>query len=102
MGLLTVERPILLSADSSRPSNLSRLYCVQTDGSDCGMGGVLSQVDGDGDERSVKLLLCEEEYSMYDRKGTSVHQAGSGGVLCGQATYVYTTQTDHQSLQWLD
>ena len=111
MGLLTVERHsvvgrfftaqqlwsgILLSVDSSRPSNLSRPYCMQTDASDCGMGGVLSQVDGDGDERSVKLLLCEEEYS---RKGMSVHQAGSGGVLCGQAIYVPSKRT---ILQWLN
>ena len=88
-----------MSADSSRPSNLSRPYCVQTDGSDCGMGGVLSQVDGDGDEHSVKLLLCEEEYSMYDRKGMSIPQAGSGGVLCGQAIYVPSKRT---ILQWLN
>ena len=51
----------------------SKAFILQTDTSNRGVGAVLSQIDGDGDEHPVayfsrKLLEREEEYSTIEKE----------------------------------
>ena len=91
--------PVLRNPDFTQP------FVLQTDASDRGVGAVLSQKDGDGEEHPVgyfskKLLPREERYSTVEKECLAIK-------LAIQAFRVYllgrkfTIQTDHRSLEWL-
>ena len=79
---------------------------LQTDASDVGIGGVLSQLDDQGTDNPVayfsrKLLLREQKYSTIEKECLAIK-------LATQAFRVYllgkpfVIQTDHQELEWRD
>ena len=92
--------PVLKTPDFSKP------FVVQTDASERGVGGVLSQF-GEGDcERPIayfsrKLLTREEKYSTIEKECLAVKLA-----VHAFRVYVlgrpFTIQTDHRALEWMD
>lgn len=93
-----VSPPVLATPDFSQP------FIIQTDASDCGIGGVLVQGTGD-DERVVayysqKLSATQQKYQTTEREclavivGIEKFRAYIEGVH-------FTVITDHASLQWL-
>ena len=81
-------------------------FTVQTHASDCGVGAVLSQLDGNGQDHTVayfskKLLPREEHYATVEKECLA-------NKLAVQAFRVYLLGcpfiigTDHRSLERLD
>jgi len=81
-------------------------FTLQTDASDRGVGGVLSQHGEDGAEHPVayfsrKLLPREEKYSTVEKECLAIK-------LSVQTFRIYllgrpfTIETDHRFLEWLD
>ena len=81
-------------------------FTLQTDASDRGIGAVLSQQDGDGNDYPIayfsrKLLPREQRYSTVEKECLAIK-------LSVQTFQVYllgrpfTIQTDHRALIWLD
>ena len=96
---LLIEMPVLRVADPTKP------YLLQTDASERGLGAVLSQMDGKGEEHPVaftsrKLLPREMHYSTIEKECLAIVWA-----LKFFHTYFYgqtfTIETDHQPLSWL-
>ena len=92
--------PVLIVPDIDRP------FLLQTDASDRGVGGVLSQVDKHGEEHPVayfsrKLLPREEKYSTIEKECLAIKLATYNFrvYLLGRQ---FTIQTDHRALEWLD
>lgn len=93
-----VSPPLLATPDFSKP------FIIQTDASDCGIGGVL--VQGTGEEERViayysqKLSATQQKYQTTEREclavivGIEKFRAYIEGVH-------FTVVTDHASLQWL-
>ena len=92
--------PVLQCPDFNQP------FILQTDASDWGIGGVLSQLDKQGHDHPIayysrKLLPRERRYSTIEKECLAIK-------LSTQAFRVYllgrpfTVMTDHHSLQWLD
>ena len=97
---LLCKSPILHNPDFGKP------FVLQTDASNRGVGAVLSQRDGNGEDYPIayfsrKLLPREERYSTVEQECLAIK-------LGVQAFRVYllgrrfTIQTDHHSLTWLD
>ena len=60
--------------------NFDRPFLLQTDASDRGMGGVLSQIDEDGEEHPVayfsrKFLPREEKYPTIEKECLAIKLA---------------------------
>ena len=81
-------------------------FLLQTDASDRGVGGVLSQQSDEGEDQPVayyskKLLDIEEKYSTIENECLAIKLA-----VYAFRVYVagrpFVIQTDHQSLEWLD
>ena len=92
--------PVLKIPDCDKP------FVVQTDASDRGVGGVLSQLGSDGVEHPVayfsrKSLPREEKYPTIEKECLAIK-------LSVQTFRVYllgkpfTIETDHRYLEWLD
>ena len=91
--------PVLAYPDFSKP------FILDTDASDAGVGGVLSQVDSNGEERVIaygsRLLTKPERRYCVTRREllavvTFVHQYRPY-LICRK----FTLRTDHSSLTWL-
>ena len=85
--------------------DFSRQFILDTDASDTGIGGVLSQVDADGRERVVAYGSClptkpERRYCVTRRKLLAVvtFTRQYRSYLTGQR---FLLRTDHRSLTWL-
>lgn len=93
-----VSSPVLATPDFSQP------FILQTDASDCGIGGVLVQGTGDNERvvayYSQKLSATQQKYQTTEREclavivGIEKFRAYIEGVH-------FTVVTDHASLQWL-
>ena len=92
--------PVLKIPDCDKP------FVIQTDASDRGVGGVLSQLGSDGVEHPVayfsrKPLPREEKYSTVEKECLAIK-------LSVQTFHVYllvkpfTIGTDYRCLEWLD
>ena len=97
---LLCSTPILKTPDFSKP------FILQTDTSERGIGAVLTQQDGAGEEHPVayfsrKLLPREEKYSTVRKECLAIKVACHvfRVYLLGRP---FTIQTDHRALQWLD
>ena len=99
-------KQLLCEAPVLRTPDLSKEMIVQTDASNRGLGGVLSQIGDDGEEHPVvyisrKLLPREERYSIVEKECLAVVWA-----LQTLNIYLYgrefILQTDHQALYWLN
>ena len=97
---LLCSAPVLKSPDFSQP------FILQTDASEKGVGAVLSQVDNMGKDHPVafyskKLLPREVRYSTVEKECLAIRLATDffRVYLLGQ---LFTIQTDHRALQWLD
>ena len=91
---------VLASPDFSKP------FLLQTDASDRGVGGVLSQCDDKGLDKAIayfsrKLLPREQRYSTIEKECVAIKLAiqAFNPYILGRA---FTIQTDHRSLEWLD
>lgn len=94
-----ISAPILTSPDFSRP------FVIQTDASETGLGGVLTQIQ-DGDEKVIafasrSLSRAERNYSVTERECLAVIFA-----IDKFRPYIEGTRfkviTDHYSLLWLN
>ena len=94
------ETPILRNPDFDKE------FILQTDASDRGVGGVLSQLDDEGNDRLIsyfsrKLLPREEKYSTIEKECLAIKL----GVEAYKVYLIgrrFTVQTDHRSLVWLN
>ena len=93
-------RPVLVSPDYQRP------FILQTDASERGLGGVLSQ-SGDQDvDRSIafysrKLLPRESRYSTVEKECLAI-VASLRHFELHLLGCIFTIQTDHRALSYLD
>jgi hypothetical protein len=94
-----VSSPILVFPDMSKP------FILDTDASDFGIGGVLSQIQDNGQEKVVAyaskaLTKAEKQYSVTRRELLAVvtFTAHFRQYLLGNS---FTIRTDHGSLAWL-
>ena len=86
--------------------NFSKAFILQTDASNRGIGGILSQLDEENIDRPVayysrKLLPREERYSTVEKECLAIKYAVEAfyTYLLGRE---FTIQTDHSALKWLD
>lgn len=98
-------RTALVTAPILVYPNFSRLFTLQTDASDVGIGAVLTQLDDAGDEHPVAyasrtLSATERNYSATERECLAVVWA-----VRHFRAYVhgakFAVQTDHHALAWL-
>ena len=94
-----IDTPVLRAADPTKS------YILQTDTLERGLGAVLSQLDGQGEEHPVaftsrKLLPREMNYSTIEKECLAIVWALKffNTYLYGQ---VFTIETNHQPLSWL-
>ena len=99
-------KELLTTAPVLQTPDFSKMFIVQTDASERGVGAVLSQVGESGEDKPVayfskKLLTREENYSTVEKECLAIK-------LATQAFRVYllgrpfVVQTDHRALEWLD
>ena len=84
---------------------LDRQFVLQTDASDVGLGAILTQIDGNGNERVVSyasrtLSDCEKDYSATETELLAVVFAVEyfRVYLLGRKFLLFT---DHNALRWL-
>ena len=89
-----------------RSPNFEKEFILQTDASDVGVAGVLSQLDEDNLEHPVayysrKLLPRETKYSTVEKECLAIRV-----VMHAFRVYLlgkpFQLQTDHRALVWLD
>jgi transposase InsO family protein len=94
-----ISEPVLVAPDFDRE------FTVQTDASDVGIGGVLTQVDAEGHEHVVsyyskKLTKAERKYTVTERECLAVLRS-----IAHFRAYIelrhFNVITDHHSLTWL-
>ena len=92
--------PVLSSPD------FTRLFILQTDASERGVGAVLSQRSDDSEDHPIayfseNLLPREERYSTIEKESLAIKMA-----MHVFRTYLigrhFIVETDHRSLMWLD
>ena len=95
----------LCSEPLLKSPHFDRVFILQTDASDRGIGAVLSQCDDDGVEHPVafyswKLLDREERYSTIEKECLAIKVAMHAFrvYLLGRK---FVVQTDHSALEWL-
>ena len=94
------EQPILRCPD------FTKMFILQTDASERGIGVVLSQKDDDGTDYplayfSKKLLPREERYSTIEKECLAI-KLGMQNFRVYLLGRPFEVQTDHRSLEWLD
>ena len=91
--------PVLMCPD------MSRMFALQTDASDYGIGAVLSQTGEDGEEHPVaffsqKLLPRERRYSTIEKECLAIRM-GTQAFRVYLIGKPFVVQTDHRALEWL-
>eukprot|EP00731_Ephydatia_muelleri_P007395 Em0003g1643a len=91
--------PVLMCPD------MSRMFTLQTDASDYGIGAVLSQTGEDGEEHPVaffsqKLLPRERKYSTIEKECLAIRM-GTQAFRVYLIGKPFVVQTDHRALEWL-
>ena len=91
--------PVLMCPD------MSRMFTLQTDTSDYGIGAVLSQTGEDGEEHPVaffsqKLLPRERRYSTIEKECLAIRM-GTQAFRVYLIGKPFVVQTDHRALEWL-
>ena len=91
--------PILVTPDWTKP------FILQTDASAFGLGYVLSQIDGTGEEHPIafaskKLLQSEKNYSAIEREALAIVQGVKHFRTYLQGSK-FTIETDHNPLTQL-
>eukprot|EP00731_Ephydatia_muelleri_P002589 Em0001g2589a len=91
--------PVLMCPD------MSRMFTLQTDASDYGIGTVLSQTGEDGEEHPVafisqKLLPRERRYSTIEKECLTIRM-GTQAFRVYLIGKPFVVQTDHRALEWL-
>ena len=92
--------PVLKCPDFQLP------FILQTDASDWGVGGVLSQVDERGQDHPVayfsrKLLARERRYPTIEKECLAIKLVTNTFRVYLLGTS-FTVVTDHRALEWLD
>ena len=87
-----------------RPPHWDNLFILQVDASSCGVGAILSQLDGEGLEHPIvfaSIGSCRNE--VNNREGMFSSSGGFGNVsmynLFGRR---FKLQTDHNPFVWLN
>ena len=93
-------KPVLQSPD------FSKLFILQTDASNRGVGAVLSQQDSDGTDHPVgyfsrKIFLREEAYSTVEKECLAI-KLGIEAFKVYLLGRQFEIHTDHNALIWLD
>ena len=91
--------PVLVNPD------FKRMFTLQTDASDRGVGAVLSQLNDQGDDKPIayfspKLLPREERYSTIEKECLAI-KLGVQAFHPYLMGCTFRIQTDHRSLEWL-
>ena len=96
----------LCSAPVLRTPDFGAPFMLQTDASDYGIGGVLSQIDASGEEHPVayysrKLAPREKNYATIEKECLSIKAAIQNFRVYLVGTK-FTVVTDHKALKWLN
>lgn len=95
---ILVTEPVLANPDYGKP------FVIQTDASDCGIGGVLVQGEGENEKAiayySQKLSATQRKYQTTERECLAVIVGIEKFRPYIEGTH-FTVVTDHASLQWL-
>ena len=96
----------LCSAPVLRTPDFGAPFILQTDASDCGIGGVLSQIDASGEEHPVayysrKLAPREKNYATIEKECLPI-MAAIQNFRVYLVGVKFTVVTDHKALKWLN
>ena len=96
---------VLTSTPVLSSPNFEKMFILQTDASNYGVGAVLSQADAEGLDHPIaffsrKLLDREQKYSTTEKECLAIKLAVDAFqvYLLGRP---FVIQTDHRTLQWL-